>query len=279
MRMRIVPIVFLLWLVSAAAAALAAPAIQITEIFPRATSGIPEWFEINNTSLNPIDLRNWKFGAVSDTGIICTTSVRLDPGDFLVVTRDTLQFKNYSPAIKQVVQALHWHTLDNYNDTLMLLDSSNALVDMAIYHSSSFTNWTNQSLERLDTAAVSTAGGVWILADQPSPGQPNPAVAWHAAGQPGIEIGPIPFSPNNDGKDDFLAINVQLPMDATLELSIYGFSGVRYCSFAGAPRKQYLWDGRCDNNTNAPVGPFFVIARIKSSSGTQIIRKGGVLWR
>lgn len=253
--------------------------VLITEIFPRATTSVPEWFELYNRSPDPVDLLNLRFGNDADTELITTGSFIIAGGDYCVITRDKAQFCAQYPAITHVLQPPHWKTLDNYNDTLMLWDGAAVLVERVFYRSASFTNWTNQALERLDTAAGLSPGGLWALAERPTPGQPNTALTWHNALQTVLDIGPIPFSPNNDNNDDYLAINVQAPADADLTISIYGFSGIEYYSFSGPARKQYLWNGICRNNSAAPVGPFFVVARIKTAHGDRIMRKGGVLWR
>jgi cytochrome c peroxidase len=49
--------------------------------------------------------------------------------------------------------------------------------------------------------------------------------------------------------------------------------------FKGPLQDSYFWDGKKDNGAFAPVGPFFVIAEVKSQDGKIIYKNKGVLWR
>ena len=119
----------------------------------------------------------------------------------------------------------------------------------------------------------------WVLGALPSPGQPNQAVAWRSPASPSLRIGPTPFTPNGDGIDDALAIDVALPANATIRVSIYGFDGVKIRDFPDPPQKQYLWDGTDGSGRRAPLGPFFVVAEVTAGGKKSLLRTKGVLWR
>ena len=119
----------------------------------------------------------------------------------------------------------------------------------------------------------------WVIALKPTPGQPNASNAFRATEKPSIEIGPVPFTPNGDGKDDMLSIKLVLPASFTSTIAIYGFNGKKYLDLPITPLPQYLWDGKTDKGVAASVGPFFVVATFKNAGQTTVMRKKGILWR
>jgi hypothetical protein len=256
-----------------------AGAIAISELFPRAANGVPEWFEIMNTSAMPINLRGWLFGDNEDSASITSTDLLVEPGDFQVVTSNREALAAVYPTLTTVVEPANWHTLNNYSDSLVLWDGHGQRREVVFYDHDWFGAWSRGSLERVSYEREGTTSSAWAVASQPSPGRPNVAASWRCTTVPELDIGPLPFTPNGDGRDDQLSIRVQLPAGAKLRLSVYSFEGGKVRVFTGSPVQQYLWDGRTDSGGPAPVGPFFVIGGVETSSGVRTMRKKGILWR
>jgi hypothetical protein len=256
-----------------------AASVQINEIFPRAQSDIPEWFELINASETAVVLRNWHYGKLPDTAVLTQDSVAIEPNRFLVVTKDKIAFILKYPSVSCIIQPHLWLTLDNYKDTLQLWDAQGALVEQVAYQSDWFDHWTDQSLERLSLQGDGMLRDSWVLAEKPTPGQPNASIAFRAGTKPSFEIGPVPFTPNGDGKDDFLSIALVLPAVYSAAISIYGFNGKKLLDLPTTPQPSYQWDGKMENGQMAPIGPFFVIATFKNGSQTVVERKKGILWR
>ena len=257
----------------------ASPSIRINEIFPRAQADVPEWFELINVSDTRVIVQNWKYGKDFDTAALTHDVAAIEPGRFLIVTKDKSAFVLKYPLVSNVVQPPVWRTLDNYKDTLQLWDAFGVLQDRVAYQSDWFEHWTNQSLERVSLQGDATLPQAWVTAEKPTPGQPNASMAFRSANSPSIEIGPIPFTPNGDGKDDALSVVLVLPAVYTAAISIYGFNGKKYCDLPITPQARYLWDGKMENGAAAPVGPFFVVAVFKNGSQSIVQRKKGILWR
>jgi hypothetical protein len=252
--------------------------LRINEIFPRASASEPEWFELVNVSSMPINLKNWQFGNGEDSALLSTTDRILNKGDFLVVTANGALFGSRYPAKNRILVPPRWHTLNNYNDTLRLRDNNRAVKETVCYRSEWFTNWTTQSLERISPAATRTDRASWTLAARPTPGQPNGALS-AAGAHPSLVIGPSPFTPNNDGRDDLLAITPSPLPGSTATVSIYAFSGKKIRAFSGITSPTIFWDGKMDNGSPAPVGPFFVVLEMRTESGISQLRQKGILWR
>lgn len=251
--------------------------LRITEIFPKATSGEPEWFEILNSSSMPVNLRNWSFGNDEDTTLITDIDLVLEPAVYAVVTKDGPALSSRYPGLAVVVTPLHWHTLDNSRDTLALFDGKSLERERVCYDRDWFSEWGYQSIERNDNDDGCSSES-WVVAARASAGRPNDALYWRNSSQPSMTIGPVPFTPDNDGIDDLLSIQLQLPASSGITLDIYGLDGRVLRHFPGSPQQTYLWDGSGSAGA-APPGPFFVVAEITSGGKTTRIRKKGILWR
>ncbi|MBN2189173.1 MAG: lamin tail domain-containing protein [Chitinispirillaceae bacterium] len=267
------------WLLDVSALWTPAAPVKINELYPRANAGEPEWFELVNVSPMPINLENWTFGNSEGADTLSAQALVLQPGACLVVTANLALFKARYPARNAVTQPARWRALDNYNDTLCLWDAKRRLKERVCYRSTWFAAWTTQSLERTRLSAGGMDAASWALAQAPTPGQPNGSSQWRSASVPSLAIGPLPFTPNGDGTNDLLSIVMELPGDASAAVAIYGFSGNKLRSFAQPASGRIFWDGRQDNGSPAPLGPFIVVMETASSSGKVILRKKGVLWR
>ncbi|MBD3319954.1 MAG: hypothetical protein GF350_02560, partial [Chitinivibrionales bacterium] len=253
-------------------------AIKVSEIFPKATD-IPEWFELTNVSSMPINIKNWYFGNSEDSVSFSASDIILQKGSFLIVTRDRESFSRAYPSISFVVEPEQWHTLNNYDDTLILWNNRRGAVETACYHNEWFDVWDYQSLERVSSDKNPCAEDAWVVAAHSTPGQPNESETWRNVEHASLSIGPTPFTPNGDTKDDSLMIRIQLPSTTRVSLSIFGFNGKKLYDFAETGRNRHTWNGRKNNNEPAPAGPFFVVAEIRGPDSEKYIRKKGILWR
>ena len=256
--------------------------IKINEIFPRATSSVPEWIELVNVSSMPVNLKNWRYGTPEGTGnTIASSDLIVEAGHFLVLTKTSSQFsETYSVGIS-FVQPATWQSLDNYRDTLLLISSlEDSPCESAYYDYEWFDSWDNQSVERVSLAKSGTEKSAWVLADRPSPGQPNPGVTWHSADKLSMHIGPVPFTPNNDGINDSLSIRISLPEPSyKISITIYGFNGRELFDMTEISPGEKTWNGRKSDGSHAPVGPFFIVGTFTRNGKETLIRKKGILWR
>jgi hypothetical protein len=253
--------------------------IVVNEIFPRASAVCPEWIELYNTSLSPANLKGWFWGHADDSTVVATIDLIIAPTGFLILAKDSTSFRFRYPAVRAVFQPPHWHALDNYHDSLILWNASGAVSDSFGWDSRWFTNWTDQSLARISQTMNGQNSNSWVVADNASPGQPNPEVLWHNAPAPVLHICPIPFTPNHDNKDDLLMIQLTLPAGATASLTVYGFDGRKIYEINNISSAETTWDGNMTSGKAAPCGPFFVVAEVNCNGSKQVLRQKGILWR
>lgn len=267
------------WKIDMSAILLPGSPLKINEVFPFGTQFESEWFELFNVSTMSINLKNWKFGNFEDSSVIINREYLLAPGTFVVIAKSRQSLLNAYPDIAPVIEPQFWHALDNYGDTLCLFDTDGKLRDMVCYRYSWFAN-VNRAIEKVNSSACGCDSANWVISTEGgTPGFPNDALFWRNVVKVGIEIGPVPFTPDHDGKDDLLSIKMTVPALSTIKLSIYDFKGRKVRSFDGPVKKQYFWDGKTDNGKAVQCGPFFVVAELISKRGLTSLRKKGILWR
>ncbi len=250
--------------------------IRITELYPKSRSGESEWIEIVNISLkNSYDIRNWIVGFTDDTIEIANRPCVISPGELVILCKDSTLLSRQMPLLCRMIQPEHWHTLSNTEDTITILTASRVRVDRVNYLAKNYKGWGYESLERLNLSG-NRQSTTWRLCQKPSPGILKSKGSGNTAK---LEIGPIPFTPNNDGKNDLLKI--LLPTDGcTIEsLMIYTFDGVRIKEFSTLTGSEFFWDGLCGNGRAAPVGPFYVVTEIVQNGKKTVMRNKGLLWR
>ncbi|MCX7725262.1 MAG: gliding motility-associated C-terminal domain-containing protein [Chitinispirillaceae bacterium] len=264
------------WNIDISTAFLPPDAIRITEIFYRSNDSEPEWFEILNNSPIPINLKNWSYGKSYEKVKLTEIDWILNIGEYAIITRSKEMFLSKYPTVAIIIIPQIWIPLNNYSDTICLFDGDGELREMVCYDSKWFSLSSYQSIERNSNKEGCNQES-WSTTFRATPQKPNSALYWRNTSALSLEIGPIPFTPDNDGKDDLLAIRVKAPSPFPVSLHIYGFDGRILKEFSEIKEEITYWDGT-SNKGKAPVGPFFVIATINSKSKEKI-RKKGILWR
>jgi hypothetical protein len=253
--------------------------IKINEVFPVATQNEPEWIELVNQSSMGINIKNWSFGSLENVNKLIVNDFLMPPYSHVVITKDRQLLSHRYLGLSRTIQPPAWYTLNNSCDSICIWDSKGILQDAIYYDRHWFKDWKNQSIERLSALGNGRDSTQWSVANNCTPGMPN-GTSWRAVKVASVQIGPIPFTPGTDGKNDFLSIQLMIPGYQTATVSIFGFSGRKEWVYKGTTQEKYLWDGRGENGKYLPNGPFFVVVEVESSSGDKkTLRKKGILWR
>ncbi len=150
---------------------------------------------------------------------------------------------------------------------------------MVSYDADWLENWDGQSIERVHLDRPAESYDNWVCADHPSPGMPNATAFQRRTRAPHLAVGPVPFTPNSDGQDDYLKISAELPPGTEAAVTILEFSGRIIRQIPLPADGTYLWDGKTESGAAAQTGPFFVVAEFEFPDGSKTIRKRGILWR
>lgn len=137
--------------------------VVINEIMYAPTTGnSEEWFEIYNKSTSTFNLKNWKWKDSSGVfRTITTLNINLAPNSFAVVCQDSISVKNFYTGFSGLIFQTTWNTLNNTQDSIVLVDSSSNRIDFVAYRPSWGGSTGNKSLERINPAGPSNQQSNW----------------------------------------------------------------------------------------------------------------------
>ncbi|RIK79510.1 hypothetical protein DCC62_05510 [candidate division KSB1 bacterium] len=259
--------------------------VAINEIYYAPRSSEVEWFELFNCSNATVNLARWRWqDAESEVAVIFPdSSFLLAPGAFAVISP-----KGSLPLLAPVAQRVvigNWLTLNNEADRIRLWDFNKGLQD-----SVSFRNgWggdTGFSLERINPRLPTQDSSNWSTCVDlagATPGQQNSIYTSILPSATSLSISPNPFSPDEDGFDDFAIFNLNLPVTtASVHLKIYDLRGrlVRWLlnNRSVGSAFQVVWNGRDDEGQAVRSGVYLVFMQaISANAGTLLSAKTTVV--
>lgn len=116
--------------------------ILINEIMYEPIEDQPEWIEFINYSDRDINIKNWRAGDLSLQKLITSENTIIHPGEFFIVSRDSILFKNCKTFISR------FGTLGNSEDAILIYDFREALID-SFYYNSGLGGNAGVTLERV----------------------------------------------------------------------------------------------------------------------------------
>ncbi len=139
-----------------------------------------EWFEIYNNSTESVDLNGWIIKDMDTDFHVISQSLILSPGNYLVFSNNSDPNTNGGVNVDYQYDSV---VLDNYNDELLIVSSSGALIDSVVYDNSiTFPNQEGASMTLLDPNMDNSVGLNWRKGTTPygdgdlgNPGLPNSA--------------------------------------------------------------------------------------------------------
>jgi len=121
------------------------------------------WIELQNLSINPVDLRGWKIQFGVNTYTV-TFNKTIPPNGYLVVSsKDSLMMANY-PSVPLLGKSLGFG-LDDGSETIKVFNGNGALIDEVTYTDTSpwpeCADGTGQSLSLINVASNNSLPGSW----------------------------------------------------------------------------------------------------------------------
>jgi hypothetical protein len=262
--------------------------ILISEIMFDPLSGYPEFIELYNNSSKTIDLSNIiiaekdiQTGGMVSFTTICETHRLYFPGEFLILTKDKLDFLiGYPNALGTIIGLSDLFSFDDEQGTILILDKWLQVLDEFSYdndmHFSLLTSTEGVSLERISYERSSSNRDNWHSAAKDAgfctPGYENSQFVITSDRELTIGIEPEIFTPDNDGREDVINICYSFdkpgnvisiwifdPMGRMIrQLALNLLSGTSGC---------ILWDGTDDNGRRANMGIYLVYIRIFDLDG------------
>ncbi|PIO47840.1 MAG: hypothetical protein CMR00_08130 [[Chlorobium] sp. 445] len=186
-------------------------------------------------------------------------------------------------------------SLNNDGDLVALYDNTGFLVDSVRYsprwHNPFFSSTRGLSLERINPNGGSNDARNWTTstnrefggtpARQNSTFAPSPEISGTAST---LALSPNPFSPDGDGRDDFLVIRYQLQGTANrIRIKIFDARGRLVRTLANSEpsgaQGEVIWDGLDDNRQPLRMGIYilYLEALDASSAIIETLRQTAVL--
>ncbi len=255
--------------------------VIINEIYYEARSNEVEWFELFNRSTTAVDLSAW-FWKDAETSAPTTfpdTTLMLAPGSFAVVSsRGNVQLLEREALHIQIPK---WLTLNNDEESISVFDYNGGRQDSLRFTS----NWggaSGLSLERINPNLGTQDSSNWSTCVErlgATPGRSNSIFTEVIPSSVSLSVSPSPFSPDEDGVDDFAVFQMNLPTAiATVDLKIYDLRGrlIRHLlrSSAAGARSEAIWNGRDEQGNPVRTGLYVAYMQaIRAEQGVLISAK------
>lgn len=262
--------------------------LVINEIlFDPKTDGV-DFVEIYNRSdkildINGLRLANFDFGQNDFEGISIITNepFAIFPGEYYVLTTsaEIIKSQYFCRNYLNFISMSDFPTMGNSSGNIYLVNPSLEVIDSLLYsdemHFSMLKSFDGVSLERINFNRFNDNN--WHSASETSGfGTPTYINSQYSASdlaKGNITISPEVFSPDNDGIDDFLSINYDLPIGTIFsKIIIYDAAGriirnLTSNTMVGTTGIIY-WDGLNEQNSKADIGIYIIYIETINPSGT-----------
>ncbi|MDE3057409.1 MAG: lamin tail domain-containing protein, partial [Bacteroidota bacterium] len=251
-------------------------AIVINEIMYDPESGEAEFVELFNRSPDSIDVYNWKLmnqaTAIGKRArvVLSNKPLFLPPKEFILVATDSSILTQFPFLYGKSVVINSSMALDNSGEDIVLTDLTGTHIDSVHYYP--FWHLKNistkgRSLERINPNGSSSDARNWSSSVAPSAATPGATNSIYTSSLPAsssLSLAPNPFSPDNDGYEDFLSISYKLPTNSsTIRVRMYDVAGRLVRTLANdepAPSSgTVIWNGLDDKGERVRMGMYIIL--------------------
>lgn len=260
--------------------------IVINEVLFNSRTGGSDFVEIYNRSTKNINLQNWQLANIANDAPANLKNVSalpflLKPGEYLVLTNDTLNIKQEYPLAREgrFIQMPSLPAYNNSNGNVLLINNLGELCDRFDYddkmHFALLKDKKGISLERIDVNRPTNERTNWHSAAETvgfaTPGYENSQFQ-QGEGQGEVHTEPEIFSPDNDGYNDVLNIHYNFGEPGYVgSIYIYDNEGRVVRTLIQnellASKGTYSWDGITDRYEKARIGIYIVYFEAFDLSG------------
>jgi len=258
--------------------------VASNSIFTDEDGDTPDWIEIYNNSLNPINMGDYY---LTDDSHIFTISdgVVIESGGYLVLCRDSSDFSQFFPNVENYIGEVDFG-FSNGGELLRLMDNDDGIVDYVSYDDSApwplEPDGEGMTLELLNPYLNNNDAENWVSSDVAlgTPGQQNSS--YDALSNDIDEIIPSVFALHQNYPNPFnptTSIEYDLPNDSYTVVTVFDVMGKHVKTLVeknqSAGFKTIRWDAKNDEGESVAAGMY--IYQIKS--GVNIASKKMILLR
>ncbi len=195
-----------------------------------------EFVEFYNNSIDTINIGGWTFEESAGKAFRLSDSYfSLPPAGYYLLAADSTIFSVYSPDELSGFNLTGTKdlALSNEGELILLKDPAGNIIDSIVYsskwHNRNINITKNKSLERINPGLDGNYPQNWstsVAYPGSTPGSQNSIYTVNNNRQSGISVSPNPFSPDNDGYEDYCIINYSLSQPvAQIRIKIFDSRG------------------------------------------------------
>ena len=242
-----------------------------------------EFIEFYNPSDDSINIGGWYLNDENNNKFrLSNSNLTLPPKSFFILAADSLFLSKYNLSVSEFVNVLGTSnlSLSNSGELLLLKDVKGRIIDSVLYsskwHNKNFTNTKNRSLERINPLLNSNDPLNWsscVNEIGATPNQPNSILTINSNSTSNISVSPNPFSPDNDGFEDYCIINYNLTQPvAQVRIKIFDSKGRMVRTLlnnqASGSTGSVIFDGRDDEGRTLRIGIYIIfLEALNDNSG------------
>jgi hypothetical protein len=248
--------------------------IIINEIMSNPNPYGSEFIEIYNISNDTVNLGGWTINDESGNSISVSNVNRdLDNKSYFLIAADSSIIKNYSINDLRNVNIINASSLSlaTNEDIIILKDALQNTIDSIHYfeswHNPNFIITKGKSLEKINPYFSGNDPNNWSTSTNPAgatPGRQNSIYITSTNSESRVSVSPNPFSPDNDGYEDFTIIHYKLEQNiAQVRIKIFDSKGrlVRTLenNFASGNAGSIIFDGLDDSKQPLRIGIYIAL--------------------
>lgn len=248
--------------------------IAINEIMFDPDIDNSEYVEFYNTSNDSVNIGGWTISDENGNAYkLFSSSFLVPPHSYFLLIADSIMLSKYNLLNYEFKNVIGSSSLglSNTGELIILKDVRGNLIDSVFYsdkwHNKNFTATKNRALEKINPNLNSNDPLNWnscVNSSGGTPGSVNSIFAQNTNLTSNISVSPNPFSPDNDGFEDFTVINYNLSQAVSqIKLKVYDSRGrlVRtiYSNQPSGSSGSVIFDGLDDDGNALRMGIYIIL--------------------
>lgn len=232
-----------------------------------------EFIEFLNIGNMEVNIGGWSFQDENgNINKLSDTSFIIQPNEYFLLAADSLTINKYNlrEFRNKSIAGVSSLGLVNTGELILLKDLKQNMIDSVWYfdkwHNKNILNTKNKSLERINPLLNGNDQFNWstsVSPDGATPGKQNSVYTDNLDKEAKISVSPNPFSPDNDGFEDFTLINYNITQNlAQIRVKIFDSKGrlVRTLlnNQASASSSSIIFDGLDDEGRALRIGIYII---------------------
>ena len=263
--------------------------IIINEIMYEPASNNCEFIEFYNNLSDSIQIGGMSLTIGKNNKLnISSNTFKLPPKEFVALSSDSSIFSSYSgiKGNQSIIISDLKFSLSNSGSQLTLKDLNRRTLDSVYYqpswHNKNILSTKNRSLERLNPGLSSNNPSNWnssVHIEGATPVFRNSIFSENTIHETKVTINPNPFSPDNDGFEDYAIINFDLSKPfSQVRIKVFDSHGRLVRTIAennlAASQNSIIFDGLDDNGNPLRIGIYILLieSTADNSGNVEIIK-------